>query len=227
MFVKKAVKQIAWANIFCLALSACTPKPPFNNFKKEPVNVKPSITGAGLGAITGTLLGSTGIGAAVGVTAGTMVGIYRANKRNIINQLQKQNIQYVEYGDTMTLIIPTDQYFEFNSPNLNDVCYAGLNNIIRLLKFYSCSRVYVAAFTDDVGPTVHKNQMSQAQAEAMLTFLWAHDIPAKLLRAEGYGEKNPIADNHWIRGSAYNRRIEIQWFNVPDTPPKIAPEGMK
>ena len=132
----------------------------------------------------------------------------------------------------MTLIVPVDKYFMFESPRLNEICYPGLINIVRLLKFYPYSPVYVAGFTDNVGTDRHKKLMSQAQAETMLTFLWANNVPAQLLKAEGYGQKNDVGDNQLIHGSAYNRRIEIQFFNalgtkicatcpVPAPPPMI------
>jgi flagellar motor protein MotB len=65
--------------------------------------------------------------------------------------------------------------------------------------------------------------LSQAQAETILTFLWANNIPAMLLKAEGYGDKNAVSDNTLIHGSAQNRRIEIQWFTglVAQAPPQI------
>ena len=110
--------------------------------------------------------------------------------------------------------MPTDKYFMFESPRLNEVCYAGLLNIISLLRLYPHSPVYVAAFTDDVGTNSHKKRLSQAQAETMLTYLWANGIQAYRLKAEGYGDKNTVADNALIHGSAMNRRIEIQWFNI-------------
>ncbi|HVT63366.1 MAG TPA: OmpA family protein [Legionellaceae bacterium] len=147
----------------------------------------------------------------------TDIRLYRSTKKYVIKQLEKQDIQYVEYGDTMTLIVPTDHYFVKGSAELNDICYAGLNNIIKLLKMYPKSRVYVAAFTDDVGSTGRlQKHRSQARAESMLTFLWANGIPAKHLHAQGYGDLYPIGDNHLIHSSAYNRRIEIQWFSLTD-----------
>lgn len=217
--------RLGWISLLAIALTNCSFNPPYNDFHKEAPDFKRTATGTGIGAITGALLGSTVIGAAVGGAAGTFVGIYRANKRNIINELKMQNIQFIEYGDTMTLIVPTDEYYVFDTPRLNDICYQGLNNIIKLLQFYPCSKIYVAGFTDDVGSKHHKKMLSQARAETMIAFLWANNIAAKYLKAEGFGDKNSIGDNRWIRGSAYNRRIEIQWFNVPEK--RVAPMGMK
>ena len=122
----------------------------------------------------------------------------------------------------MELIVPTDKYFEFNSPKLNDICYQGLNEIVKMVKLYPCSTIYVAAFTDNIGSYEHKKRLSQAQAETMLTFLWANGIKAEQLNAEGFGDQYSIGDNTLIHGSAYNRRIEIQWVNAPAIPQKMA-----
>lgn len=139
----------------------------------------------------------------------------RSTKSAIIKNLQRQNIQFVQHGDTMTLIVPTDHYYVFDTPRLNDICYHGLVNIIRLIKMYPCSRIYVAGFTDDVGTPRFKQKMSQARAETMLTYLWANGIHARRLNAEGYGDKHDISQNEIIHGSAQNRRVEIQWYNAP------------
>jgi outer membrane protein OmpA-like peptidoglycan-associated protein len=129
----------------------------------------------------------------------------------LIKKLNREGIQFVKYGDQNTLVIPTDKFYVFNSPHLDDICYPGLNDSVELIKTYHYGKIYVAAFTDDVGTEKHKDKLSTARAETMLTFLWANNIAAEKLLAEGYGDKHAIGDNHYIHSSAYNRRIEIQW----------------
>jgi outer membrane protein OmpA-like peptidoglycan-associated protein len=141
-------------------------------------------------------------------------------RREVINSLNEDNIQFVRYGDTQTLIVPTDQYFYFDSPKINDLCYKGLNKITELLTFYPRSAIYVAGFTDDIGSRDHKRTLSQARAEAIMTFLWAHGIAAQRMHPEGYADKHDVGDNKFIRGSAYNRRVEIQWLKSPSAAPK-------
>lgn len=138
------------------------------------------------------------------------------DKAYLIRKLYQNHIQYIQYGDTATVIIPTDEYYEFNSERLNDIRYSGLNYMVNLLDLSPCSKVYVAAFSDDVGSKHFQNQLTQAQAESMLTFLWANLRPAELLRAQGMGARFPIADNQSIRGSAMNRHIEVQWLLSTD-----------
>ena len=221
MSVRSSASRPVCVSLLALTLNGCF-HPPYNNFHDDRRTLKDVAIlagiGAGAGAAIGSVAGSTAAGAVIGGATGVAIGLYKNNQHALLKQIQKQGMQYVAYGDTMTLIVPTDSYFLFNSPKFNDISYPGLNNIVKLLKLYPHSPIYIAAFTDDEGSRHHKKMLSQAQAETMLTFLWANDIPAERLRSEGYGDKHGIGDNRWIHASAYNRRIEIQWLNSPPTP---------
>ncbi|WP_367607061.1 C-OmpA-like family protein CmpA [Legionella sp. W05-934-2] len=201
--------------------------PPYNHFKLYNRTAKDTLVAGSAGAVAGALAGSTVTGLGLGIAAGTTYGLYHESESYIIRQLENQSIQYIQYGDTHTLIIPTDKYFLINSANINDLAYPGLNNVAKLLNKYPDSQVFVAGFTDDIGSKLHQRKMSQAQAEAMLTFLWAYGISAQCLDAEGYGQKFAVGDNKLIHGSAYNRRIEIQWYHKPNQPKKLAFMGWK
>ena len=144
-----------------------------------------------------------------------MIGLYYQSKHYLINELSKADIQYIEYGNTITFLIPTDKYFLFNTATLNDLLYNGLNSLIKLIKKYPNGPIYIATFSDNIGDNLYNQHLSQKRSEAMLTFLWANGIALDRLNAEGYGQKNPIADNQLIRGNALNRRIEIQII-IPD-----------
>lgn len=211
----KINKILTFGIMICL-LSSCF-HPPFNNFKKDHPIARRAGAGTTVGVIAGSIAVSTATGAVVGGaaggTVGVIIGLQKESKKNIIKELKKQDIQFVQYGDTMTLVVPTDKYYMFDSPRINEIRYPALVNIIKLLRFYPNSPIYVAGFTDNVGSPYHKRELTQSQAETMLTFLWANDIAAKRLKAEGYSDKNDISDNQLIHGSAQNRRIEIQWFN--------------
>jgi outer membrane protein OmpA-like peptidoglycan-associated protein len=213
---------IIYFGLLIALLSSCT-HPPYNHFKPRPLVAQGAAVGATMGAAigaatTGTLPGALA-GGAIGGTTGAILSSGISPKRGLIKTLNKEDIQFVQYGDTMTLIIPTDKYFMFESPRLNEIRYAGLLNVISLLRLYPYSKIYVAAFTDNVGTPEHKKRLSQAQAETMLSYLWANNIQAERLKAEGYGDKNTVGDNEIIHGSAFNRRIEIQWFAGAQVPP--------
>lgn len=140
---------------------------------------------------------------------------YKSQKSNLIDKLQEQNIQFVQYGDTKTLIVPTDQQFTQGTTDLKNRDYGGLNNIVKLIKLKPATRIYVAAFSDNSGSANSRKDMTQALAEKISTFLWANGIPATQLNAQGYGDKFSVGNNRHIHSSAYNRRVEIQWTDAP------------
>ena len=143
--------------------------------------------------------------------------------RGFIKELGIQAIQFIQRGDRITLIIPTDRYYIFNSPDLDDLKYPILDNVAKLVKLFPCSRVTVASFSDDVGKRIIREKLTKARAETMLTFLWANGVPAQLLTAESFGSHFAVGNNAIIHGSAYNRRIEIQWWTGKN-PPAPAPK---
>jgi outer membrane protein OmpA-like peptidoglycan-associated protein len=131
---------------------------------------------------------------------------------SLTKKLHDRAIEVIKYGKKTTVIIPTDRYFLFNSAELNEANYPALYNLKEFIQQQHTPMIYVAAFTDNVGSREHKNKLSDAQAQTILSFLWANGIPAKRLDATGFGDQFPIASNEFIHASAYNRRIEIQWL---------------
>ncbi|WP_165482734.1 C-OmpA-like family protein CmpA [Legionella gresilensis] len=214
-------QQLTVLSLTTLLFSGCSRyEPPYNNF--QPYNrvgrdfVVGATAGTVVGAVVGGTVGTTLAGTAIGAATVVGHGLYKNSRQYMLRELQRADVQYVKYGDTTTLIVPTDRYFRFNSAKLNELCYRGLMLIASVIKI-SCpiGPVYVAGFTDNVGSRYHKNTLTQARAEAMLTFLWANNIHARRLNAEGYGDKYPVSDNRLIHGSAQNRRLEIQCANTP------------
>ncbi len=222
MSVKTSAGRIVCFSLLFSTLTGCF-HPPYNNFNEDKRTLRQTAFGTGVGAgagwVIGTVAGTASTGLAIGALTGAAIAVSKNSKRAIIKELSQQDIQFIEYGNTSTVVVPTDHYFVFDTPHLNDICYPGLISILRLLKYYPDSTIYVAGFTDNVGSRHHKKMLSQARAEAMLTFLWANDIQAQRLQAEGYADKNTIGDNKLIHGSAYNRRLEIQIVNAPNVPP--------
>jgi len=137
--------------------------------------------------------------------------LYKNHENYLADQLKEEDITYIKYGDSRTLVIPADKYFSLQSTELTDMDYSGFNNIVKLLKLYPNSQIYVAAFSDDSGSANSQKDLTQGRAEKMVTFLWANGIPANKLSAQGYGDTYSIGSNKQMHSSSYNRRIEIQW----------------
>ncbi|MFY7698525.1 MAG: OmpA family protein [Legionella sp.] len=218
MSIPTFLGRIFWA-LSILTLAGCY-HIPYNNFHADKSTLAVTALGAGMGAgsgaVVGMVAGSTGVGVAIGGASGALLALRNTQYNAVVTELEKQGIQLIHYGNRTSLIIPTDHYFVFNSAQLNDLRYQGLNTIIKLIKYYPCSDIYIAGFTDDIGSNHHKKLLSQTRAETILTFLWANNIQAKHLQARGYGDRFNIGDNRSVHGSAYNRRIEINIIHKPN-----------
>jgi outer membrane protein OmpA-like peptidoglycan-associated protein len=218
-FSSKSIKQITIGSIFLL-LTACISRPVNYRFSKqqEPFcNQKKQFKHRQTPPIKYFLDDHS-----------SHLTLFKRNDRNfLIHQLSKYNMEFIQYRDIMTVIVPVDQYFEFDSAKLDERQYPGLNNLISLIYLSPCTTVHVAAFSDNVGTRAYKNKLTQAQAEAMLTYFWANGIPADNLNAQGFGTRFAIGENNTTRGSAYNRRIEVQWTIHPDESIKNIDMSMK
>lgn len=132
------------------------------------------------------------------------------DRERYIESLNDHQIQVVNEGNRLTMVIPTDKYFVFDTPNISQLKLGYLADIVKLIQCFPESKIYVAGFTDDVGSDKHKKTLSQDRAQAVVAYLWAKGIPQARLNAEGYADKYPIGDNFLIHGSAFNRRVEVQ-----------------
>lgn len=139
------------------------------------------------------------------------VSLFKDTRRSLVKDLYKYNIELVQYGDQITLIVPTDQYFVFNSAKLEELEYKGLEAMLNFMRLYHHCTIAVASFSDNVDDSRRNWRLTNARAHAIVTFLWANGFSSKQLIPQRFGEAFPVGDNHFVRGRAYNRRIEIQW----------------
>lgn len=70
--------------------------------------------------------------------------------------------------------------------------------------------IEIAAHTDAEGDSAINLRLSQRRAEAVRKYLGGSGVSATLMRARGYGESQPIADNHTAAGRQANRRVEFR-----------------
>jgi outer membrane protein OmpA-like peptidoglycan-associated protein/tetratricopeptide (TPR) repeat protein len=101
-------------------------------------------------------------------------------------------------------------FFDSNQATLKPRSRTELDRLVEFLRQDSSLRVEVAGHTDNVGTPAANLSLSQRRAQAVLTYLSAHGVPATRLRAKGYGETKPLAANDSEAHRAQNRRIELR-----------------
>lgn len=119
------------------------------------------------------------------------------------------NVRVAKTDEGVTISIE-DIRFEADSATLTPAELAKIARIADLLKRYPDRDILVAGHTAAAGYAPGRKQLSERRAAAVAERLAALGArPADRVRATGYGDERPIADNATEAGRARNRRVEI------------------
>lgn len=100
-------------------------------------------------------------------------------------------------------------YFETGKSTLKQESQEQLKNIVAIMKAYPNVEIKLGGYTDNTGDPKKNMELSQKRAETTMQELIKLGVAAKRLKAEGYGDQHPVADNATPEGRAKNRRIDI------------------
>lgn len=92
---------------------------------------------------------------------------------------------------------------------LNVNSYTILDQVYESLAEWKEVKLEIQGHTDSQGSDAVNLKLSQARADAVRAYLIQKGIAAERLRAVGYGEAFPIADNATAEGRERNRRVEM------------------
>ena len=88
--------------------------------------------------------------------------------------------------------------------------------------------VLIEGHTDDIGSDALNLSLSQRRAQSVMNYLVSKGIDASRLRAKGFGETKPIANNATPLGRAKNRRVEFRLIKAEvETPSRTVPADKK
>lgn len=114
-------------------------------------------------------------------------------------------IQYEEES-SFTL---SDLHFESAKSIIKADSYAVLDELVNFMKLKPELKIEIGGHTDSEGSDISNLTLSQERAEAVRAYLIKKGISANRMKAKGYGETKPIAENDSAAGRALNRRTEI------------------
>ena len=100
--------------------------------------------------------------------------------------------------------------FTSGSSKLPTGASAQLDEIADMLKDDPDLHLTIAGFTDDVGSASENLRISRLRADSVKNALVARGIASDRITAQGFGEKDPIADNATVEGRATNRRVSVR-----------------
>ncbi|MFT6467930.1 MAG: outer membrane protein OmpA-like peptidoglycan-associated protein [Oleispira sp.] len=108
----------------------------------------------------------------------------------------------------------TNIQFEVNSASLTESGKISLNEISGMLANYPGVEIEVQAHSDNTGSANYNKKLSQKRAQSVVDYLKKKKIAESRLKAVGFGEDKPVADNNTNQGRAKNRRVEFILTNT-------------
>ena len=120
----------------------------------------------------------------------------------------------ITVGQTMTVVLSSDNLFVNGSANFQKDAYPTLKALTCVLRSYDKVEIKIKGYTN-LSTGVNTNQaLSAAQAKAVADYVWSHGVDARLIYAEGLGSAQPIANPTTAKGKALNRRIEVEFMKL-------------
>lgn len=116
----------------------------------------------------------------------------------------------VKYEPAKTFTLKNLQ-FESGKASIRKGSESILDELAELMRLKPAMTIEVAGHTDDIGNDADNLLLSQNRAEAVKTYLVQKGgIGSSRIRAKGYGETQPIADNGTEDARQANRRTEVK-----------------
>lgn len=124
---------------------------------------------------------------------------YNGCSEEVIEDLKIQLAEYASYIK-----------FGNGKKKLSESVKQNLSGLVDLMNKHPHTIFNIEGYSDSVGNEESNQKLSEIRANSVMQFLIDEGVDENMVRAYGYGEDNPIADNNTREGRAKNRRIEIQ-----------------
>ena len=97
--------------------------------------------------------------------------------------------------------------FASNSSVVRNAYHEPIQKVVNFLKTYPDTSAVIEGHTDDSGNDENNLKLSQQRAENVMQHIVENRIHPSRVKAVGYGETRPIADNSTKEGRQKNRRV--------------------
>jgi OmpA-OmpF porin, OOP family len=119
---------------------------------------------------------------------------------------------------SLPVVVPTpqsvtykaDSFFDFDKSGLKPEGTAALLRMLEQAKGSNIEEIRVEGHTDAVGSEGYNLKLSIRRAEAVKAFLVKQGVRANIVKTEGFGETQPVANNATGKGRAQNRRVTVE-----------------
>lgn len=170
--------------------------------------------GAGIGAIIGGGQGAAwgaGIGAIAGGTAGAIIGNRMDRQAEELADLEGAQVERIEEGGYQAIRVTFEGgiLFATNRHDLNPASQEALSRFAQSLLNNPDTDVRILGHTDSTGTDAINDPLSDRRAQSVANFLSSRGVDGARMESQGFGSRQPVADNATAAGRALNRRVEV------------------
>lgn len=106
-------------------------------------------------------------------------------------------------------VVLRNVYFDFDKATIRPDSIPALQETVEILRAEDGEFALVLeGHTDSIGSDSYNMALSERRAASVRAWLVDNGIPSARIRAVGFGESRPVADNKSAAGRAQNRRVE-------------------
>lgn len=209
------LKSISVALCALIILSGCSS---LNNTAKG--SMIGAAGGAALGLLVGHFAGNKAIGAAVGTAVGAGTGAIIGRRMDkaaeAAAEIQNATVETITDANNLTAVKVTFDsgvLFATNKYDLNADAKKNLSQFAQILKEYNDADVAIYGHTDSTGSDAINDPLSLNRANSVAQYLKSLGVSSNQIKnVEGFGSKEPVADNSTAAGRAQNRRVEVYMY---------------
>lgn len=214
------MRKLIAVSAMAIAATACTTTDPYTGQQKTSNTARGAAIGGVIGAVGGALTNTSdgdqtaknaALGAAAGAAIGGGIGNYMDRQEAELRaDLETSGVRVVRTGNNIDLIMPGNITFGVDQADIRPGFYDTLNDISTVLEKYNQTYIVVEGHTDSTGADQYNMDLSIRRAESVGNYLAAQGVDVPRIRALGYGETRPVADNDTEQGRQQNRRVEVR-----------------
>ena len=134
------------------------------------------------------------------------VAAFSEERSEVLLEARTREVEAIREGTVLTL---GDVLFETGQATLLPGAASQLDPLVEYMSKHPDSSILIEGHTDSVGSSSYNQQLSQARADAVRSYLAARGIAMNRMLARGMGESIPVATNADSGGRQQNRRVEV------------------
>jgi chemotaxis protein MotB len=142
---------------------------------------------------------------------------YRQLNQTMSTEIAANQMQITRLRDAIKVTVNNELLFPSGDWQMPAQAQQTIGKIVPILAPKQQTKIQVNGYTDNVpiGPGLMRQgitsnlELSQKRADNVMQFMIARGVNPRLVSAQGFGEKDPVASNDTPQGQAQNRRVEL------------------